>query len=166
MSGLSQLNQASWEEAGNQLRACCASPAWVMAMAAARPYADAEALRQRGAAELGGLSWDEIRVALDAHPRIGERVTGSGTEAAWSRREQAGMGSASEDVRAALVQANRDYEARFGYVFLIFATGRTDTEMLAAARARLSHSDEQEQAVVRTELGRIVDLRLERLASS
>jgi 2-oxo-4-hydroxy-4-carboxy-5-ureidoimidazoline decarboxylase len=166
MSGLSQLNGASWEEAEHRLRACCASPTWVAAMAAARPYAGVGALRQRGAAELAGLDWDEIRVALDAHPRIGDRVTGAGTEADWSRREQAGLREASDEVRAALVQANRAYEQRFGYVFLIFATGRTDTDMLAAARARLGHSDDQEQAVVRTELGRIVDLRLERLASS
>ena len=165
MSGLSQLNQASWEEAGNLLRACCAAPNWVVSMVAARPYAAAEALRRRGAAELAELDWSQIRLALDAHPRIGERVTGTGAEADWSRREQAGMSSASDEVRAALVQANRDYEQRFGYVFLIFATGRTDTDMLAAAQARLSHSEEQEQAVVRTELGRIVDLRLERLAS-
>jgi 2-oxo-4-hydroxy-4-carboxy-5-ureidoimidazoline decarboxylase len=164
MSGLSQLNRASWQEAGNLLRACCAAPNWVVSMVAARPYAESEALRQRGAAELAELDWSQIRLALDAHPRIGERVSGTGAEADWSRREQAGMRTATDEVRTALVQANRDYEQRFGYVFLIFATGRTDTEMLAAARARLSHSDEQEQAVVRIELGRIVDLRLERLA--
>src|SRR5262245_25372747 len=70
MSGLSQLNDASWEEAGSALRACCASPTWVAAMVVARPYADVEALRQRGAAELTELDWSQIRVALDAHPRI------------------------------------------------------------------------------------------------
>ena len=55
------------------------------------------------------------------------------------------MDSATADVKAALVEANRAYEERFGHVFLIFATGRTDTEMLAAARDRLANDDETER---------------------
>jgi 2-oxo-4-hydroxy-4-carboxy-5-ureidoimidazoline decarboxylase len=165
MDGLSQLNQAPPDEVARQLGACCASPAWVAAMIAGRPYGDAGALAERGADALARLDWAQVRVALDAHPRIGARITATGTEAAWSRREQSGMGAASDDVRAALVEANRAYEDRFGHVFLIFATGRTDTEMLAAARERLDNPDELERTVVRTELARIVDLRLRRLAA-
>jgi 2-oxo-4-hydroxy-4-carboxy-5-ureidoimidazoline decarboxylase len=87
-------------------------------------------------------------------------------EADWSRKEQSGMDSASDDVRSAMAAANRAYEERFGHVFLIFATGRTDTEMLTAARHRLGNDDATERAVVRSELGRIVALRLERLLDS
>jgi 2-oxo-4-hydroxy-4-carboxy-5-ureidoimidazoline decarboxylase len=98
------------------------------------------------------------------HPRIGERPTGDGRESGWSRREQAGiLSQLAPATRAALAEANREYERRFGHVFLVFATGRTDTELLAAARARLGNPPAVEREVVRTELGRIAQLRLERL---
>ena len=84
--------------------------------------------------------------------------------ASWSRREQSGVsGGADPQVRAALVQANQAYEDRFGHVFLIFATGRTQDEILAAARARLGNDEETERKVVREELERITRLRLSRL---
>jgi 2-oxo-4-hydroxy-4-carboxy-5-ureidoimidazoline decarboxylase len=163
---LALLNDAPAADAQRALSACCASPVWVADMLAGRPYIDTEGLCERGATALAALDWTQIRVALDAHPRIGERVAGASTEAGWSRQEQAGLRTASDETRAALVDANRAYEERFGHVFLIFATGRTDGEMLAAARDRLHNTDTDEQAVVRAELGRIVDLRLRRLAGA
>jgi 2-oxo-4-hydroxy-4-carboxy-5-ureidoimidazoline decarboxylase len=161
--GLDAFNALSQDDAETALRACCASRAWVTAVSAGRPYDDKDALLSRADAALAGLAWSDITEALDAHPRIGERAKGPGREAAWSRREQSGMDNADTDTREALVAANREYEARFGHIFLIFASGRTDREMLAAARERLANDDETERAVVRQELGRIVRLRLERL---
>jgi 2-oxo-4-hydroxy-4-carboxy-5-ureidoimidazoline decarboxylase len=165
MSGLAGLNDAPPDEAAALLGTCCAAPEWVAAMIAARPFPDGASVASAGAAALAGLDWGQIRTALDAHPRIGERLAGDGADAAWSAREQSGMRTATEETRSAIVAANHAYEERFGHVFLIFATGRTDTEMLAAARDRLGHSDEQERQVVRAELGRIVDLRLRRLVT-
>jgi 2-oxo-4-hydroxy-4-carboxy-5-ureidoimidazoline decarboxylase len=86
-----------------------------------------------------------------------------GREAAWSASEQSGMAAATAATKAALVEANQAYEERFGHVFLIFATGKTDEEMLAAARKRVHHSQEQERPIVRTQLELIVLLRLEKL---
>jgi 2-oxo-4-hydroxy-4-carboxy-5-ureidoimidazoline decarboxylase len=164
--GLHHLNDAEPAVAAEQLSACCASPAWVAAMLAGRPYATLAALLGHGSTALAGLGWPEIRLALDAHPRIGDRVAAEGTEAAWSRREQSAMATTTDEIRGELAEANRAYEKRFDHVFLIFATGRTDTEMLAAARARLGNSDEEEQAILRVELEKIVALRLQRLVSS
>ncbi len=161
--GLARLNQLPPPDAAGALRACCAAPVWLDRMVTGRPYPDRPALLARGLATLAGLDWSQVRQAVDAHPRIGERVAGDGVEAAWSRREQAGMEGSGSDLRAALAEANRAYENRFGHTFLIFATGRTDAEMLAAAQARLANSDSDEQAVVRVELARIVSLRLNRM---
>jgi 2-oxo-4-hydroxy-4-carboxy-5-ureidoimidazoline decarboxylase len=143
-----------------QVRACCASSAWVAAILAGRPYARRADLLSRSDEVLADLDWADVREALDAHPRIGERVAGTGQEATWSRREQSGMDHASHDVRVALLDANRAYEERFRHVFLIFATGRTDVEMLAAARERVGNDEATERLVVRSELGRIVARRL------
>jgi 2-oxo-4-hydroxy-4-carboxy-5-ureidoimidazoline decarboxylase len=148
------------ERVEEQVWACCASSAWVDAILAGRPYARRADLLSRSDEVLAALDWADVRQALDAHPRIGERVAGTGQEAIWSSREQSGMDYASQDVRVALIDANRAYEERFGHVFLIFATGRTDVEMLAAARERVGNDELTERLVVRSELGRIVGRRL------
>jgi 2-oxo-4-hydroxy-4-carboxy-5-ureidoimidazoline decarboxylase len=161
--GLTWLDGLSGAEAERELRSCCASPAWCAAIAAGRPYPDRGALLARSDEVIATLDWAEILLALEAHPRIGQRAAGADREASWSQREQSGMDSAPADVRAALVEANRAYEDRFGHVFLIFASGRTDTQMLAAARERVGNDPVEERAVVRGELARIAALRLERL---
>jgi 2-oxo-4-hydroxy-4-carboxy-5-ureidoimidazoline decarboxylase len=104
-----------------------------------------------------------VREALAAHPRIGERAAGAGREAAWSRAEQSAARSADERTAADLAAANAAYEAKFGYVFLIRAAGRTAAQVLAAALDRLDHDELTEQAIVRDELGQIVRLRLDKL---
>lgn len=162
---LARFNALGVAECERELLACCASPRWARQVAAGRPYPDVAALCAEGDAALGRLDWADIAAALVAHPRIGERPAGSDRAATWSRREQAGMAAAEPDARAALVEANREYEERFGHVFLVFATGRTEAEILAAARARLGNDEEAERKVVRAELGRIVGLRLSRLVS-
>ncbi len=162
-AGLARLNAMPQAEAREALYACCATAAWLDHLVAGLPYPDRSALLDRSAAVLANLDWAGIREALDAHPRIGERARQPGREAAWSATEQSGMDSATAEVRAALVEANRAYEDRFGHVFLIFATGRTDTEMLAAARERLGHDEATEREIVRIELEKIVELRLTKL---
>jgi 2-oxo-4-hydroxy-4-carboxy-5-ureidoimidazoline decarboxylase len=164
MSGaLSEFNRLSQERAVQDLLSCCASPQWALAVASGRPYPDADAVTDASAAALAQLDWPEISLALAAHPRIGQRPSGDGREAVWSRREQAAVDHSDAAVLDQLAEANRAYEERFGRVFLIFATGRSHTEMLAEARRRLDNDEETERAVVRGELARIVALRLERL---
>lgn len=164
MSGaLSEFNRLSRERAIGDLLSCCASPRWALAVASGRPYPDVEAVTDAAGTALRRLDWPEISLALAAHPRIGQRPSGTGREAAWSRREQAGVDHSDPAVRQRLAEANGAYEERFGHVFLIFATGHSDAEMLAEARRRLGNDEETERAVVRGELVKIVKLRLERL---
>ena len=165
-AGLARFNSLGAPEAADALRACCAAPGWVDAVVDGRPYPNRVAVAARADEALAALDWAGVRTALDAHPRIGGRANGGGREASWSRSEQSGMDTATDDVRSALAEANRAYEERFGHVFLIFATGRADTEMLAAAQQRLGNDEEVEHVVVRGELGRIVGLRLAKLLDS
>ncbi|MEV0454014.1 2-oxo-4-hydroxy-4-carboxy-5-ureidoimidazoline decarboxylase [Catellatospora methionotrophica] len=158
-----EFNALPAPDAVRELLACNASSAWARAVAAGRPYADLGELREVAAGAVGALTWPDVREALDAHPRIGERAVGDGREAAWSRREQSGAASADERTAAELVEANRAYEDRFGHVFLIFASGRTADEMLASARQRLRNDEAAERDVVRRELTAITLLRLDRL---
>jgi 2-oxo-4-hydroxy-4-carboxy-5-ureidoimidazoline decarboxylase len=162
---LDGFNLLPQRRARDELVACCAAPGWAETVAAGRPYPDVERLTATALAVLADLPWAAVAGALAAHPRIGERAgAGAGREAAWSRREQAGVAGAGEEVLAALAEVNREYEKRFDRIFLIFATGRTSEQMLAAARERLGNDEETERGVVRQELAKITELRLRRLA--
>jgi 2-oxo-4-hydroxy-4-carboxy-5-ureidoimidazoline decarboxylase len=165
-AGLAGFNALATEAAEEELRACCASRAWARGVAAARPYRNRAALLDRADEVLARLGWKDIHEALDAHPRIGERPTGGARDAVWSRREQSAVDNVDAATRLALDEANRAYEERFGHVFLIFATGHTDTEMLAAAQERLNNDETTERDVVRGQLRQITLLRLERLLDS
>jgi 2-oxo-4-hydroxy-4-carboxy-5-ureidoimidazoline decarboxylase len=146
-----------------QLRACCAAPAWGAAIVAGRPYAGRAAILAAADAAARGLTWADVRRGLAAHPRIGDRPPGVSRDAAWSRREQAGARAGDAATAAALADANAAYERRFGHVFLIFASGKGPAEILASARRRLGNDEATERGVVADELRRIALLRLERL---
>jgi hydroxyisourate hydrolase len=163
MEPVEAFNALPPERAEAELLACCAAPRWARQVAAGRPYPDLPSLLTVAGAASAGLAWADITQALAAHPRIGERPTGGGREAAWSRREQSGVDGADPDAREALARVNKEYEDRFGHLFLVCASGRGDAELLAAARVRLAHDESTERGVVRTELGKIARRRLERL---
>ncbi|MBE1469977.1 2-oxo-4-hydroxy-4-carboxy-5-ureidoimidazoline decarboxylase [Kibdelosporangium phytohabitans] len=143
-----------------QLLACCASRRWALRMDAAAPYPDVAELLATADAELAALGWRDVTEALAAHPRIGQRPTGTGQEAEWSRHEQAAaVGSDAE-----LAAANEAYERKFGRVFLISAAGRAADEVLAESRRRLANNEVAERDEVRRELAAIVRGRLARCA--
>jgi 2-oxo-4-hydroxy-4-carboxy-5-ureidoimidazoline decarboxylase len=164
MDAIAAFNAMPADRLDADLLACLAVPEWAARIAARRPYRSKADLYAVADAAARALSWADVLTALSAHPRIGERAQGDSRAAAWSRSEQTVAGRSDDDAtKAALAEANRAYEQRFGHVFLIFATGRTPEEILAAARARLANDEATERTVVADELRRIALLRLERL---
>ena len=155
------LNGLAGIAARAALTRCCTSRRWVDAMLAARPFGSDAALFQAAERAWWALGKDDWLEAFGAHPRIGER----GIDA-WARHEQAGMNRAREEMRAALALGNREYEARFGHVFLICATGQSATDMLGALRARLGNDPAAELRIAAGEQAKITRLRLEKLAAS
>jgi 2-oxo-4-hydroxy-4-carboxy-5-ureidoimidazoline decarboxylase len=160
---LAALNALGTERAGAELAACCASSRWVASLVGARPFSTVADLYSAAAAELAALEWSDVLEALAAHPRIGSPAAGREPEAVWSRMEQAGARVATVPTAEALAAANVAYEARFGFVFLVRAAGRSAEDMLALALDRLGHDELTEQPVVRGELAQIVRLRLDRM---
>ena len=73
------------------------------------------------------------------------------------------MNAASQDVRERLADANRDYEARFGYIFIVCATGKSADEMLAILGSRLSNAPSDELRIAAAEQAKIMQLRLSTL---
>ncbi|MFO0677363.1 MAG: allantoicase [Polyangiaceae bacterium] len=143
----------------------CGSRAWAKAMTAKRPFASPEALFEAAATTWKAASKDDVREAFGAHPRIGEKKadrTQGAVAAAWSSAEQAAASAATEASKAALADGNRRYEAKFGHIFLVCATGKTADEMLALLEARLANDAAKEMDVAAAEQGKITRLRLER----
>jgi len=165
VAALDDFNDEPADRAVQTLRACNAAPRFAAELVAGRPYPDADTLVGRAEEVARALPWDEVSVALAAHPRIGDRVDGSSTEAVASRREQSSMTDADAGTRAALVDGNRAYEERFGHVFLIRAAGRSPEEMLAELRRRLDNDDEAERAEATEQLAQISALRVRGLVS-
>lgn len=158
---LAEFNAAPAAEAQAALLECCSAPGWARAVAAQRPYPSAEALYAAADAAVADLDDAGLAAALAGHPRIGERA-GAG-HAASSGREQAGVATSATATLDALADGNRAYEARFGHVYLVCASGRSGAELLAVLRDRLTNDPNTEQAVTRSELSKINRLRLARL---
>ncbi|MDQ4039952.1 MAG: 2-oxo-4-hydroxy-4-carboxy-5-ureidoimidazoline decarboxylase [Actinomycetota bacterium] len=163
---LGWFNELPPDDLEGHLRACNASERFVREVAAGRPYASAVELADTAAAVTYSLDWPDVEQALAAHPRIGERVQGESSEARSSRAEQASMGTADDELRRALADGNRAYEARFDHVYLIRAAGRSPTEMLAELRRRLDNDAAQERAEVKQQLAEITRLRVEKLVGN
>lgn len=163
---LEQLNGLPRAEAAAALERCCGASAWVSRMCAARPFASAAALEEAAERvwwELGPADWRE---AFTHHPRIGDmsalREKFAAT-AGWASNEQSGAAAASERTLAALAEGNRAYEERFGYIFIVCATGKSADEMLALLSARLGNDTQAELRNAAAEQAKITRLRLAKL---
>lgn len=160
---LARWNALPETAAAEEIMPCCGSTRWAREMAALRPLANEGELL--GAAErvwqgLGFEDWDE---AFRSHPRIGERKRPAGAtwrSAAWSSQEQSGVDAQDAETLAELARGDAEYEARFGRVFLVCATGRNATEILAVLRARLSNDEETELRETAEQQRQITWLRL------
>ncbi|MEP7131872.1 MAG: 2-oxo-4-hydroxy-4-carboxy-5-ureidoimidazoline decarboxylase, partial [Acidobacteriota bacterium] len=147
------------DAAERELLLCCGSAAWARRMVAARPFATLDRVLETADAAWGELPEPDQREALNAHPRIGDRKA-SGREA----EEQAGALLAADEDARLLAEANREYESRFGRIFIVCAAGRSAREMLAVCRERLGNDPAKEFRVAAEEQRRITRLRLEKLA--
>jgi 2-oxo-4-hydroxy-4-carboxy-5-ureidoimidazoline decarboxylase len=155
---LLELNLLPPAAAEAELLRCCASRRWSRSIIAERPFANGDVLAAAAERIWWSLSAADWLEAFAAHPRIGDRL-----DSGWARDEQAGAASATEDVKRRLEQRNREYEQRFGYTFLVFATGKTAGEMLSILEARMRNAPQDELQIAAVEQRKITGLRLQKL---
>jgi 2-oxo-4-hydroxy-4-carboxy-5-ureidoimidazoline decarboxylase len=167
MSAASLLDGATEAEARAMLERCCGASRWVEAMLARRPFRADAALFTIADAAWAKMGRADILEALEHHPRIGadlaELRKRYGSTASWAASEQAGAGAANEATLLALRDGNVRYEARFGHIFVVCATGKTAAEMLSLLEARMSNPPDAELAVAAAEQAKITKIRLEKL---
>lgn len=163
---LISLNEWPPADAESAFLDCCGSRTWARRMATARPFAMLEDLFDSAERIWFALSPSDWLEAFAAHPRIGSSkaaLTQQARAGAWSAGEQSGVDSAEEKVRNELGLANSLYQDKFGFIFIVCATGKTAEELLAICRARLGNSAQTEFAIAAGEQHKITEIRLNRL---
>ncbi len=152
------------------LTRCCGAARWVEGMLARRPFGDDAALHCAADEVWAAMDRSDVLEAFSHHPRIGADIDalrarfGSKGDLQWSSGEQAGLSEADEDTLRALRDGNLAYEERFGFIFIVCASGKSAAEMLALLRSRLHNDPDDELRIAAAEQAKITHLRLEKLA--
>ncbi|GHE82908.1 2-oxo-4-hydroxy-4-carboxy-5-ureidoimidazoline decarboxylase [Thalassotalea profundi] len=163
---LDNLNNTTLEQAKHSFMQCCTSSQWVNAMAIARPFSSIESMLKHADAVWDKLNESDYLEAFEGHPQIGNvntlRAKYANTKALASG-EQSAVQEASDQVLHALAKGNTDYLNKFGFIFIVCATGKTASQMLALLEARLPNNRATELANAAEEQRKIFQLRLEKL---
>jgi 2-oxo-4-hydroxy-4-carboxy-5-ureidoimidazoline decarboxylase len=156
---LQELNILEHREAQRALLACCGSSRWAQEMMARRPFSNIERLHATAHDAWWSLGEPEWREAFACHPKIGENRPVSH----WSSQEQKGMAAATVDTADAIAAMNHEYRERFGYIFIVCATGKSAAEMRDLLEQRLKNDPQEELRIAASEQMKITHLRLDKL---
>lgn len=160
---LTDWNAMMEDEAARTILPCCGSHAWASAMAARRPFAGSEPLLQAAREIWQSLDPSDWMEAFASHPRIGDSRTVPSAAAKsqqWSAQEQRQIADGDAAAKAALADANREYERRFGRIFIVCATGKTPHEILQILRRRLQNEESGELREAADEQQQITQIRI------
>ena len=159
---LASWNTAEAASALDSMLACCGARKWAEAMVALRPVANVSALSE--AADHAWSTMDEADwlEAFACHPRIGERKAthAAAQSAAWSQKEQSSLATAAKTVLNSLAEGNALYERRFGFTYIVCATGKSAEEMLAILNRRLDNNRADELREAAEQQRQIMQIRL------
>ena len=162
---LARWNGLPQEEAAREIVACCGSGTWATKMASKRPIQDEVSLLAVSDEIWRALSEADWQEAFRSHPRIGESFTEKSSPAqssAWSEQEQQKAAAADEAVKMALRWGNREYEQKFGRIFIVCATGKSANEILEILRRRLHNDDATELQLAAEEQQQIMHIRMKK----
>lgn len=163
---LHELNTLSQPQLREELMKCCGSATWVKMMMTYFPADDLVELLEDAEEVWYECSVDDWKEAFSHHPKIGDMKSlseKSGSTATWASGEQSAVVGATLQVIEALAEGNRLYEEKFGYIFIVCATGKSAEEMLGMLQLRLRNSPEEEIQIAADEQNKITKLRIEKL---
>lgn len=163
---LHELNIISQPQLKEELMKCCGSTTWVKMMMAYFPADDLVELLEDAEEMWYECSEEDWKEAFTHHPKIGDvesLTTKFASTAAWASGEQSRVNIVAKETIEALAQSNRLYEERFGYIFIVCATGKSAEEMLELLQSRLSNKPEEEIKIAADEQNKITQLRIQKL---
>src|ERR1043165_1874965 len=163
---LDELNRLPAVQAQAEFLKCCGATRWAKAMTEARPFTSVESLLTKADEAWQSLSETDWLEAFRAHPKIGERkavATQSAQAANWSAQEQSQAQQADDETKTAIAQGNELYETRFGFIFIMCASGKSADEILTSLTERLANDAGTEMRIAAAEQRKITKLRLQKL---
>jgi 2-oxo-4-hydroxy-4-carboxy-5-ureidoimidazoline decarboxylase len=163
---LHELNILSKEELKEALSKCCGSSTWVNKMLPFFPADDLVELLEDAEEQWYLCSQEDWKEAFAHHPKIGDVDSLKkkfASTAEWASGEQSGINTASQKTIEALAEGNQQYEKKFGYIFIVCATGKSAEEMLVMLQTRLQNNPEVEIEIAADEQNKITKLRLEKM---
>ncbi len=169
MHDLSSFNLLTDEVAISELAKCCTAKRWAQLVAARRPFGTIPELCATADEVWWSLEPADWLEAFRGHPKIGEQKAAQATAAQaqqWSQQEQSGVAGTDDETTAQLASLNREYQGKFGYIFIVCAAGKTGKEMLAILRKRLDNDAATELPIAASEQAKITQLRLAKLLSN
>jgi OHCU decarboxylase len=164
--GLERLNSLAANEAKAEFLKCCGSNNWARRMVAESPFMSWNQLLESADRVWWSLDPRDWLEAFQSHPKIGEKKAAAATAAEaqrWSEDEQSGTRNSAAETMTALAKLNRVYEEKFGYIFIVCASGKSSEEMLAILRQRLENDTDEELLSAAAEQAKITQLRLRRV---
>jgi OHCU decarboxylase len=168
-SAVNRFNLLPASDAEDELLKCCGSKSWARRMVDARPFTDVDELISTAEQVWWSLEPADWLEAFHSHPKIGEKKAAqqvSKESQAWSAQEQSGVESSAAETLNALAELNGAYEKKFGFIFIVCATGKSSEEMLAILRARVENTAEVELRNAAGEQAKITELRVRKLVSA
>ncbi len=168
-TNLPRLNSLSAAEVQTELLKCCGSQEWARLMIAALPFSNFDELSEKADQIWWSLDPNDWLEAFHSHPKIGEKKAAASTSEQsrrWSEAEQAGVSDGAAETLQSLAGLNNEYEQKFGYIFIVCATGKSSEEMLQILRARFQNSSADELRTAAAEQAKITQLRLKKLIDS
>lgn len=161
---LEQLNRLNEAEAISVFLSCCNSQRWAESMSQLRPFATLDALLKQAMIAWEASPEEDILEAFSGHAKIGD-FSANGSEAASqaTQKEQGQVVNANSDTLNDLSRLNQLYLEKFGFIYIVFATGKSATEMLELLQARITNTRNQELSNGAMEQGKITTLRLKQL---
>lgn len=165
---LARWNRLSSKDAEKEILPCCGSRRWAHGMAARRPFPDEASLLAASDETWRNLAEEDWMEAFRSHPRIGESRAAEvapAQSAAWSAQEQREVAGAGDVVKISLAEGNREYEKRFGHIFIVCATEKSGPEILEILQRRLHNDKATELQEAAEQQRQIMRIRLERWLS-
>ncbi|WP_263383352.1 2-oxo-4-hydroxy-4-carboxy-5-ureidoimidazoline decarboxylase [Granulicella arctica] len=162
---LERWNLLDVATAAREVLPCCGSSLWAEELASRRPIATDAVLfaaSDKVWKALPEAAWQE---AFDSHPRIGQRQVEKQATAEslrWSEQEQQAAMSPDEAAVVALAEGNARYEAKFGRIFIVCASGRSAADILGILEGRMGNDPMTELYEAAEHQRQITQLRLRR----
>jgi len=163
---LDEINNCAVDDLSIALRKCCGATKWIQSMIGMRPYTSRNDLQNKADISWSSCVFEDVMEAFNHHPKIGDKenmAKNFSSTKEWAGDEQRGVDTASDQILERLLIVNEEYVIKYGYIFIVYATGKSAVQMLDLLESRLHNDADAELKIAKGEQHKITKLRLNKL---